>query len=422
MHGPGRCRIPAQQQHWRQEGAAHAIAAPDVEMLRIAVNEFRFPPQFRNAREDLVALREACEWAHAHAFGAGITDDGLRQLRLQCTDDVGQAAAGHERLADRRAFLPGLHRHLARDFAHEQVELGRSRRSVRPEDRGVQRIGFGDEPHRMADHRRVRAQLRRRRRRTGERHHVLAIEVIEQVADATADQLQCPGRQQPGLDDAPYDELRQVTRRGRRLHQRGHARQQRRRQLFEHAPDRKVEGVDVYCRAFERDADVLADERSALRQGLDSAIQIDAAVRQFARPFAREHEHRADAAVDVDPGVGFRRACPIGEFVELVLEVEQPLAERAQHRGALVECHGAQRATAGRARVRERAADVESAARRLRHGLAGARIKQSARVTRSFLPAIRQVTLQAHAFSPVGRRLRRRSYGPPARPQTKIAA
>ena len=71
------------------------------------------------------------------------------------------------------------------------VELGRSRACIRPEDRGIQRIRFGDEAHGMAHDGRVRAQLRRGRRRARERDDVLAAEVVEQVADAAADQLQC---------------------------------------------------------------------------------------------------------------------------------------------------------------------------------------------------------------------------------------
>ena len=138
----------------------------------------------------------------------------------------------------------------------------------RPEHAGVDRIGLADEAHRVRDDRRMRAQLLRRARRTRERHDVLARQMIEQIAEAAADQLQRALRQDAGLDDAPDHQLGEIGSRGRRLHDRRHAGQQRRRQLLEHAPDREVERVDVDRRAFQRHADVLADERAGLRQHL----------------------------------------------------------------------------------------------------------------------------------------------------------
>ena len=47
--------------------------------------------------------------------------------------------------ADGGALLPRLHRHLGRDFLDEQVELGRARRRVGPEQRGVEAVLLGDE-------------------------------------------------------------------------------------------------------------------------------------------------------------------------------------------------------------------------------------------------------------------------------------
>ena len=110
--------------------------------------------------------------------------------------------------------------------------------------------------------------------------------MIEQVAEAAADELQRALRQDARLDDAPDDELGEIGRRRRGLHDRRHAGEQRRRQLLQHAPHREVERVDVHRRAFERHADVLADERAALRQRLRRAVDVDAAVRQLARALA----------------------------------------------------------------------------------------------------------------------------------------
>ena len=137
-------------------------------------------------------------------------------------------------------------------------------------------------------------------------------------------------------------------------------------------------------------------KRAALRQGLERAVEIDVAVRQLPRALAREHEHRADAAVDVDPGIALGRAGRVRERVELGLEVEQALAERAQHRRALVEGHRAQRRAADFARVTERGAEIEALARGFRHHCAGAGIAQDGRTAPAALPLAAQVTLQAH--------------------------
>ena len=89
--------------------------------------------------------------------------------------------------------------------------------------------------------------------------------------------------------------------------------EQRRRQLLQHSPYREIEGVDVNGRALERQTNVLADEAPALREHLDGAIDINTAVGKLARTLAGVHEERADAAVDVDPGVALRRARGVGE-------------------------------------------------------------------------------------------------------------
>ncbi len=152
--------------------------------------------------------------------------------------------------------------------------------------------------------------------------------------------------------------------------------------------------------ALERRTDVLADEAAAFRQSLDPAVEEDAAVRQLARTLAGEHQHRADASVDVDPGVGFRRAGGVRKRVELVLEVEQPLAQRAQHRRALVEGHCAQRRPARAARPGERRADVEAASRRLRDDLPRAGVAQRHAGAGAVLPPAPEIALQPHSVLP----------------------
>ena len=79
---------------------------------------------------------------------ARVADDDLRRAPPAARRPRRrQAPRRHDRLADRRALLPGLHRHLAHDLAHEEVELRRAGRRVRPQHRGIERIGLGHEAH-----------------------------------------------------------------------------------------------------------------------------------------------------------------------------------------------------------------------------------------------------------------------------------
>ena len=223
------------------------------------------------------------------------------------------------RAADCGAFLPRLDRHLGRDFLDEQVEFGRARRRVGPEQRGIEAVLLGDEADRFANDRRMGAKLERGRSRAGEADDVLAGQMVEQIADAADDQLDGARRQDVRLDHDAECGFAQIGGCRRRLHDRRNAREQGRRELLEHAPDREVEGVDVHRRALERGIDVLADERACLRQALELAVEQDVRVGQLAAALGREGEERPGAALDVDPAVLAGRAGQIVELVQLLL-------------------------------------------------------------------------------------------------------
>ena len=193
-------------------------------------------------------------------------------------------AARNDRLSDRGAFLSGLRRHLANDFLDVQIELRRPRAGVGPEHRGIERVGLCHEAHRVAYDRRVRPKQGRRRRGAREGNDVLATQVLEQVTRATTDELQRALGQEPRDDDRSYDPLGEIRGRRRRLDDRRHPREQCGRELLEHSPDREIEGIDVDRRTLERQTDMLADETSGLRQGLDAAVEVNMSVRQLAPP------------------------------------------------------------------------------------------------------------------------------------------
>ncbi len=101
---------------------------------------------------------------------------------------------------------------------------------------------------------------------------------------------------------------------------------------------------------------------AGLRQHFDSAIHVHAAVGQLARALAGVDEQRADAAVDVDPGVALGCACGVREVVELVFVFLEPLRHRLQERRALMKGQLAQIRAADVTCVLQHGAVVEASA------------------------------------------------------------
>ena len=162
----------------------------------------------------------------------------LEPFADRCFDRVEMLGRRHG-AADRGAFLPRLDRHLGHDFLDEQVELGRSRRGVGAEQRGVEAVLLGDELDAFALHDGVRAQLERGRGRAGEADHVLPGQMVEQVADPADDQLHRSRREHAGFDHDLERGFGQIGGRRGRFDDRRHAREQGRRELLEHPPDRE---------------------------------------------------------------------------------------------------------------------------------------------------------------------------------------
>ena len=115
---------------------------------------------------------------------------------------------------------------------------------------------------------------------------------------------------------------------------------------------REVERVDVDRRALERNADVAADERAALRERFHRAVDVERLVGKLAAAATGIREERADTAFDIDPAVA--RVAPVacGHVVELFLPRREILRQRLEHPRPLVEGHGPERRPADRARVR----------------------------------------------------------------------
>ena len=178
------------------------------------------------------------------------------------------------------------------------------------------------------------------------------------------------------VDHRAEHRLGEVRRHRRRLHDRRHAGEQRRRQLLEHAPHGEVERVDVHGDALQRHADVPADERPALRQRLRRPVDVETLIRKVSSPARRVGEERADAALDVDPRILLRRARRGGDEIELVLARHEVLRHRLQHQRALVEREPPERRAADALRVVDHRREVDPARRRLGDLLAGHGVKE----------------------------------------------
>ncbi len=237
----------------------------------------------------------------------------------------------------------------------------------------------------------------------GEGDGVLAGQMIKEIADAAAQQLDRTFRQDSGFGDSAENELGQIAGARSRLDDRRHAGQQGGCELLEHSPAGKIERVDVHGRARARHVDVLPDEAAFLRQHFRLPVEIDTVVRHLAPAFAREHEQRRNAAVDVEPAVGARRARFGRQGVELLLVLQQLFRQRLQHEGALVKGVFGEVPPAGPARVPEHGCEVDAVRGTARQLAAVHRAGQGHRLAGSVYPAAFDVMLELHGVI-LGRR------------------
>ena len=119
-----------------------------------------------------------------------------------------------------------------------------------------------------------------------------------------------------------------------------------------------------------------AEKVQSFDEDLDVAVGEDAGVRQLAAGLGGVGEQRAGAALDVDPAVGAGGAGGEALGVELLLVGHQGLAERLQHRGALVEGELAELRADLLAALGERGGEVDAGGVDLGDGGAGGGVEQ----------------------------------------------
>ncbi len=387
-------RVVGLQQQRRHERAAFGAGPHDVHVVRVAEHDPARRQQGLDRTAHLLALLQAGQRTHLHAFRRRVAHHHLGQPLARRLRHLVRQRGRDEGPPDRGALLAGLDRHLGDQLPDIQVELRSARSGLRAEDGAVQRVRLGVEPYRPRDDGRVSPQLPGGGGGPGERHQVLLTEMIEQVADAAADQLDRAFRQQPGVHDQLHQPARHVRRLGGRLDQAGHPGDERGGELLQRTPDREVERVDLHRDPVQRGQDVLADESPALAQRLDRPLGENRVVRQLAPGLAGVAEQHADAAVDVELGVPEGRPCASGQGVQLRAVLAQQQPERLEQRGPLVESQLAQRRTARRPAVVERRRQVDAGRRYPGDLLAGHRIEHRPPVIRRIGPCPTHVAVQ----------------------------
>jgi hypothetical protein len=248
----------------RQERPLGLVGAVDLERLEVPGDEFRLLAHGVDLLEYVLPLPETHERSHSGRLQGGMTDPGGRQFVLQSRSDGIGMGGWNEGAADGGAFLPGLAGHLAHDFAYEQVELGGSGPRIGPQDGSVDRVALGDESHRMAGDGGMVLQELRGLGRTGERHDILAGQVVEQIARGADDHLEGARRQEARFVDQAHQLRRDIRRDGRRLGHHRHSREEGRREFLKRAPAWKVEGVDVDGHTLAGDQNMPSDETTVL--------------------------------------------------------------------------------------------------------------------------------------------------------------
>ncbi len=194
MDAPSAVRIAGEQQRGLEERAVYdplpAHGEPILPAAPATDDQFSLGGQPGNLRGDRILLRPRGERPHPDAVDGRVADDGRGKGLAQPIGDDIEVAPRHQYAPDRRALLPGLHRGFEDHFVDEQPELGMVGLDIGGQDRAVQRVGLGRERHPSRDQIGMRPQLGRRRRRTGQRDHVLSAKAVEQVCGIADHQLQ----------------------------------------------------------------------------------------------------------------------------------------------------------------------------------------------------------------------------------------
>ena len=341
MHQPCPPRVIAAQQNRRDERAP--LIRPRRRRERVAKHDRRLHREGRHGFPHIRQLRPADQRAHGDPFLRRVADHHLAQRRAQRVLHGIQPGRRRENPPDRGAFLPRFHGHLPHDLRDEQVKFRAARSRIRPQHGRVQTIPLRQKPHALARHHRMRLQFLRRRRRAGEGDHILPPQMLKQIPRRARDKLQRPLRQQPGLQQNPHALRRHVSRRGGRLHNRRHPRQQSGPELLQHAPYREIERIDMHRHPLPRGIDMLPDKPAFFGEVFHPPINDDPPIGQLPPALGGVREQRRRPALDIHPPVPPGRPRESGERIKFLLARQHRIPQPAQNFRALMECQPRQR-------------------------------------------------------------------------------
>ena len=152
----------------------------------------------------------------------------------------------------------------------------------------------------------MHAQLLPGMSRTGKGHHILAVEVIEQVARAATDKANCTVRYQATVDNRFHHCLSELRGCGCRFDNGWHPGKPGWRQLLQHTPAGEVKGVDMHRNTGFGGQHVACGKTALFGERDQLVFRPQCIVRQLAATETGISEKRANAAFDIDPAVTAR--------------------------------------------------------------------------------------------------------------------
>ncbi len=244
MDGWSLVRLRAEQQGGREECASRL-------QIGFATQTYLAPrgKQMIDFFLHVSTLLTVDQCAHLYPFLGRIADDHFLQPRNQRLADGFNLVLRHDDAADGSTFLPGFGGHLAHHLADKQRKLRLLRRHVLTQHAAVQGIRFHGKRNGIRDDIRVYTQALPGAGRAGKRHHVLAVELVQQIACATADQADGAVRHQSAFDDRFHHRLSHLRGGGGGLDDCGHPGKPGGGELFQHPPAREVERVNMHRHA-----------------------------------------------------------------------------------------------------------------------------------------------------------------------------
>ncbi|MNS79640.1 hypothetical protein D3C72_1133000 [compost metagenome] len=335
MNGRGLVRLRAEQQRRREEcpRCLHVGFASETNLAARRDQQIHF---FLHVG----TLFGVDQRPHFDAFLRRIADHHFLKTRNQRLAHRLNLPLRDDDAANGSTFLSGFGGHLPHHFTDKQGKLRLFRGHIFAEHAAVQGIRFHRERNGFADDIRVDAQHLAGGGGAGKGHHVLTVEMIEQVARTAADQADRTLRHQTAIDDGFHHRLRHLRRGSRRFDDRRHPGKPGRGQFFQHPPTGEVKGVDMHRHAGFGGQYVSRGKAAFFRQRDQLVFRPQSVVRQFTATEAGVGKHRANPAFDIHPAVRSGRAGFCRQGVKLLFLAQQMFGDRFQHCRALDKGHG----------------------------------------------------------------------------------